>query len=471
MELRVLWPALLLAASAAGGARGEEAVDVDAELRATLRRAADAGEYSAVLRDADVALGARPSSVAALEYRAFALQRMGAAEAARVAYRALLAARPDHAWAMAQLGHLLGVAGEFLEAETMLRQSIALDPKSHDARRKLVAVQRGRRDYAGAERTVLDALAAGDDVAWGEAQIAYLAWARHDVAAAHRALGRATAASAPTDDMDRVERLLRWEAEVRADGASAGDGPWRIECGGVAVVTGLGPRLPAEIATLLTTLPERDRELVAPRSSAAAIVVHLHRTLEDHEDARRSLFPEGSLGRAFLVDRQRGRAVGAIEIHVPCTADSPATSLSHELAHAAVHDASPWTPIWLDEGLATYLEIPPAGGEARAARPDLEALVRSSLAAGRALAWRQLLVAGRAEFEGPMGRARYAQAWSVTRFLVERGGVDAAARKRRVAALLSLNPWRRDDPIAGLGAALGADAAALERAWNAAAAR
>jgi len=45
------------------------------------------------------------------------------------------------------------------------------------------------------------------------------------------------------------------------------------------------------------------------------------------------------------------------------------TDLRHECTHAVLHNAIPWLPLWLDEGLAEYFEVP--GGERRHGHPHL----------------------------------------------------------------------------------------------------
>jgi hypothetical protein len=420
-----------------------------------------------------------------MEYRAFALQRLGRADAARAAYRALLSASPDHAWALTRLGHLLGVLGEHAEAEAMLRRAVRLDPSSHDTRRRLALVQRSRRDYAGADATIRLALRSGDEAGWCFAQLAYLHWAQHEPSAARGALETARKAGGSAEDVARVDRLLRWESEARDASAtepSFGPGPWRFEIGHVVVMSGLGPRLPPDVRKLVEELPDRYRSWLGTQSPRSPVVVHMYRTLEDHEEARLARFPAGSPGRAFLEQDAGGRSGGGrgrpgrggCAIHVPWPADALPTSLSHELAHAAIHDAMPWLPLWLDEGLATYFEVPPAGGEMRGSRPDLESVVRSAQGARRLLPWERLFRAERLDFEGVEGRARYAQAWSVVRFLLEHGaahGTDEKRRERLEGLVAALAGSRRDDPAKAIETACGREVAELERAWTAAARR
>ena len=88
------------------------------------------------------------------------------------------------------------------------------------------------------------------------------------------------------------------------------------------------------------------------------------------------------------------------------------TDLRHECTHAILHDSLPYLPLWLDEGLAEYFEVPPA--ERATKHPH-----RRSLAFAIPFGWRPQLaqLEEKSELKDFAG-SDYRDAWGVTHFLL-----------------------------------------------------
>jgi hypothetical protein len=130
------------------------------------------------------------------------------------------------------------------------------------------------------------------------------------------------------------------------------------------------------------------RELQLPVGSAP-VQVHLFETHERYEAFIKSRYPNLPARRAFFVALPR--PIGSGEDLLVYTWWGPriAQDLRHELTHAFLHSVLRGVPLWLDEGLAEYFELPPANngvntdhvdhlcGEGGGPyRPDLERLER-----------------------------------------------------------------------------------------------
>ncbi len=465
-----------------------DAISAATDLRASLRSLADAGRDGDLLQAADLALAKEPGSAVALEYRAFALQRLGYAGPAIEAYERLVAAVPDHVWGLTRLGALMAQAGNGDRAREVLGRALELDETAADARWRLVAVLRDQGAMVEAERLLVAGLAVGADPARAHAELAYLRWARGDAKGAAASWKAAAAAGADRVVVDHGRRLLVWERRAGQSASVArlrGEGHvWTPDVPGLSVQSSLGPKLPNEVNTLLTALPARYAAFFGLETSRRGpIAVRLSRTIEEHETHRRRLFPAGSVGRAFLVPgftagrrpRRDQDATSERPDTIYATWASPTflTSLSHELAHAVLIDRARGVPVWLDEGLATYLELPRDGDvDADPSRPrsDLLAELERARVAGRLRSLQAVVAVTRRELDGAHGREHYAAVWSVVHFLLHGVGAEGAGRHERFQSLLdAARPRGRRgggrEP-ASLSRIYGLSDAALDRAWK-----
>jgi hypothetical protein len=85
------------------------------------------------------------------------------------------------------------------------------------------------------------------------------------------------------------------------------------------------------------------------------IEVFLLATEESHRAILKQLFPRVPYRRALYVQRDRRAAVYAFR-HLELSVD-----LRHECTHALLHANLATVPLWLDEGLAEYFEMPESG--------------------------------------------------------------------------------------------------------------
>lgn len=112
-------------------------------------------------------------------------------------------------------------------------------------------------------------------------------------------------------------------------------------------------------------------------------------------------FPKVPYRRALFI-KARGRTIVLAYRHKDLAID-----LRHESTHAFLHAALPMVPLWLDEGLAEYFEVPPA---ARAVGNPHSSATRWHARFGRAPALARLEAITELEDMGP-GEYRESWAW------------------------------------------------------------
>jgi hypothetical protein len=189
-----------------------------------------------------------------------------------------------------------------------------------------------------------------------------------------------------------------------------------------------GPKLPGATSTALdqlvvlsdSSLPQRHRlldELKAQRTlvcsklnlapSDERIYVYLFANGDDLKNFMRARHPDFPDRRAFFVETDTRLQIYAY------WGDRVAEDLRHEVAHGYLHSMVPHLPLWLDEGLAEYFEVPRGDRglnqrhihelqTAQATRwsPDLRRLEQLRLA-------------------GEMNQLDYAEAWLWAHFMLE----------------------------------------------------
>ncbi|HUY36139.1 MAG TPA: hypothetical protein VMV69_25595 [Pirellulales bacterium] len=148
-------------------------------------------------------------------------------------------------------------------------------------------------------------------------------------------------------------------------------------------------------------------------------------------------FPEFPARRAFFVESDTRLAVYA---H---WGDRVSEDLRHEVAHGYLHAVVPQLPLWLDEGLAEYAEVP--RGDAGVNRPHVN-LLAARLAGD---VWRPNLERlERLHLVADMTQLDYAESWAWVHLLME---TDPARRELLQAYVQSL---RRDGKAPPLSARL-----------------
>jgi len=110
-----------------------------------------------------------------------------------------------------------------------------------------------------------------------------------------------------------------------------------------------------ELSTLRESLY---KELQLPPSDTTLIQVYLFEDRTKYESYMKGKYPDLPKRRAFFV-AQRGRFGGSEDLLVyTYWGDRVQQDLRHELTHALLHASLKDVPLWLDEGLAEYFEMP-----------------------------------------------------------------------------------------------------------------
>jgi hypothetical protein len=112
--------------------------------------------------------------------------------------------------------------------------------------------------------------------------------------------------------------------------------------------------LPADHRLVRELTTERDyvNQTLGLAPSTESINVYLFRDAERYQEFLKSKYPNVPSRRAFFLETDTRLAVYA---HWN---DRVAEDLRHEIAHGYMHSALPSIPLWLDEGLAEYFEVP-----------------------------------------------------------------------------------------------------------------
>ncbi len=92
----------------------------------------------------------------------------------------------------------------------------------------------------------------------------------------------------------------------------------------------------------------------------SAVQVYLFENKERYDEYMRAAYPNLPPRRAFFIQQQRALG-GADELMVYTSwGERIQQDLRHELTHALLHSVIRDVPLWLDEGLAEYFELPPS---------------------------------------------------------------------------------------------------------------
>ncbi len=136
------------------------------------------------------------------------------------------------------------------------------------------------------------------------------------------------------------------------------------------------------------------------------IQVYLFPTAEKLDAFMHSRYPDLPTRRAFFVETDTRLTVYAY------WGDRVAEDLRHEVAHGYLHGVVPHLPLWLDEGLAEYFEVP--RGQSGVNRPHVEQLTDP------AQHWQpDLEKLERLSGTGEMSQSQYAESWAWAHFLLE----------------------------------------------------
>ncbi len=138
------------------------------------------------------------------------------------------------------------------------------------------------------------------------------------------------------------------------------------------------------------------------------IQVYLFENADEFRGFMRLYHPEFPDRRAFFLETDT-----RLQIYAQW-GDRMGEDLRHEVTHAYLHAAVPNVPLWLDEGLAEYYEVPRSSQGLN--RPDLDGL----LAALKRGSWQPSLARlERFETSHEMTQEEYCEAWAWVHFLLE----------------------------------------------------
>jgi hypothetical protein len=100
----------------------------------------------------------------------------------------------------------------------------------------------------------------------------------------------------------------------------------------------------------------KDLRLPTPQS---LVTVYLFEDRDRYESFMRYRYPDLPRRRAFFVAQPKGMGSGDELLVYTFWGDHIRQDLRHELTHAILHSVLKDVPLWLDEGLAEYYELPP----------------------------------------------------------------------------------------------------------------
>lgn len=178
-----------------------------------------------------------------------------------------------------------------------------------------------------------------------------------------------------------------------------------------------------EVAQLPADL-NRQLEIPPPQEP---IHLFLFRRESTYRQYVREYFPDVPYRRALYV-KDGGPGMVFAYCH-----DDFAVDLRHECTHALLHAALPVVPLWVDEGLAEYFEVP---RDERFQRRDHWVHVRRWLRFGRKMPWDDL---EQLKSLRQMGHREYVQAWALVHYMLHG---DASGRETLIAFLAELKAHR-----------------------------
>ena len=170
-----------------------------------------------------------------------------------------------------------------------------------------------------------------------------------------------------------------------------------------------------DLESLLSDLARLQRDLLGSlriRPASEWIEIYLFHDESTYRRHVRRYFPDVPYRRALYVKRGGpGMVLAYRSRQLP-------TDLRHECTHALLHAVLPMVPLWLDEGLAEYFEVPPSQ---RASGSPYLSGVRWRVRLG------MVPQIGALEKEGDLSEmdgSDYRDAWAWTHFMLE-GPVEA----------------------------------------------
>lgn len=148
------------------------------------------------------------------------------------------------------------------------------------------------------------------------------------------------------------------------------------------------------------------QQMLNLESQGQPVEINLFRSKSSYQSYLAQRVPEGMNRPALFV---QGTDMGRVYVYKRWGFD---TDLRHESTHAVLHNALPYVPMWLDEGLAEYFEVP--ANKRSTGNPHLSSLRRSIF-----FGWHPNLARlEAAEDLSDMGANEYREAWAWAHFML-----------------------------------------------------
>ena len=227
-------------------------------------------------------------------------------------------------------------------------------------------------------------------------------------------------------------------------------GQWRIGCWNIHTSFPVRKE-PPPFVTVLQALEGEVRRQLALEASPTPIGVIILGDRREYDRYLRTYFPKAPRRPALFL---QGSGPGIILTY---RREGLATDLRHEATHGILHQQLPFVPLWLDEGLAEYFELPvPSELEHHPHVPPL----RRELAHGQVPSLRRLeSLTQLTQMDGD----DYRGAWSWVYLLLH---ASPSARQALVGYLHSWKRGERPDPLSRFLSRSGSLETTFRRFWR-----
>lgn len=156
----------------------------------------------------------------------------------------------------------------------------------------------------------------------------------------------------------------------------------------------------------ITQLQSDVQKLLNLEPQDRAVEISLFKNKTTYREHLAQRVPEGMNRPALFV---QGSDMGRVYVYKRWGFD---TDLRHECTHAVLHNALPYVPMWIDEGLAEYFEV--VASKRSTGNPHLGSLKRAIL-----FGWRPRIdKLEAAEDLADMGADEYREAWAWAHFML-----------------------------------------------------
>jgi hypothetical protein len=187
----------------------------------------------------------------------------------------------------------------------------------------------------------------------------------------------------------------------------------------------------ASYRSLLLSMPDLQRDIgqaLRLQPSRESIHLFLFQKKSTYQTYVKQYFPDAPARNALFI---KGRGPGMVFAHL---GEGFEDDIRHECTHALLNACLPMVPLWLDEGLAEYFEVP---ADQRAyGGPHLSA-VKWSTRFGQVP---RLEVLEHVRDVNEMGRTRYRQAWAWVHFMLHGPPEVLDELRRFLADIQALTP-------------------------------